>query len=285
MTAEAIAGPPGRRAFALSSPAILLVLAFALLPSAMLLFQAVRTPDGTGFTAAHFQDLADSRLASQSFWRTLRVAVAVTLLTILGGYPLAMLIARSRARVSAIVLAVVLFPLTVSVVVRAFGWIVILGPSGIVNETLLALGLIAEPLTLVRNEFGIIVGETQLLLPYMVLALLAVLNKADPHLEEAAKSLGANPLVTFFKVTIPVTIPGLLAGALMVFSLAVTAFATPMLLGGPKVPMLTTLLYRYVFSTYDWAAAAAVAIVLCVIALAFVILQRAVARVVMSADA
>ena len=279
MTAEAAPGErTPARAWLLSSPALLMVLALALIPTAMLLFQAVRTPDHTAFTSAHFEDLMNSRLAIQSFWRTLRVAVTVTVLTVLGGYPLALVIARARPRVSAAILAIIIFPLTVSVVVRAFGWIVILGPSGSVNETLMRLGLIAQPLTLVRNDIGIIVGETQLLLPYMVLALLAVINKSDPHLEEAAKSLGANPLTTFLKVTLPVTVPGLLSGVLMVFSLAITAFATPMILGGPQSPMLTTLLYRYVFSTYDWAAAAAVAIVLSALAIAFVILQRAVGR-------
>ncbi len=268
---------PGR-AWALSSPALLMVLALALLPSAMLLVQAIRTPDGTGFTLSHFEDLTSSRLAMQSFWRTLRIAVTVTLLTVLGGYPLALVIAGARPRMSALIIAIVIFPLTVSVVVRAFGWIVILGPSGIVNQALMNLGVIVQPLTLVRNEIGIIVGETQLLLPYMVLSLLAVLNRSDPHLQEAAQSLGANPLRTFIHVTLPVTVPGLLSGLLMVFSLAITAFATPMILGGPKAPMLTTLLYRYVFSTYDWAAAAAVGIVLSAMAIAFVTLQRAVGR-------
>lgn len=266
-------------AWLLSSPAVLLVTAIAIIPSLILLFQAFRTVDGTAFTAEHFQGLAESRLAAQAFWRTIRVAVFTTLFTIIGGYPLALLIARSRERAAGLMLAVVIFPLMVSVVVRAFGWVVILGPSGVVNQVLMALGLIGEPLQLIHNEFGIIVGETQLLLPYMVLSLLAVLRKVDPHLEEAAKSLGANPIVTFFRVTLPVTIPGLLSGVLLVFSLAVTAFATPLILGGARSPLLTTLLYRYVFSTYDWAAAAAVAVVLAVIALAFVTVQRLLAQV------
>lgn len=265
----------GRRAWLLSSPAVLLVVAIAIVPALILLFQAFRTVDGTAFTSQHFRDLADSRLAAQAFWRTIRVAVFTTLLAILGGYPLAIVIARARERTAGLMLSIVIFPLMVSVVVRAFGWMVILGPSGIVNQFLMSLGFLREPLQLIHNEFGIIIGETQLLLPYMVLSLLAVLQKVDPHLEEAAKSLGANPLVTFFRVTLPVTIPGLLSGVLLVFSLAVTAFATPLILGGARAPLLTTLLYRYVFSTYNWAAAAAVAVVLAVVALAFVTLQRA----------
>src|SRR5690606_30978706 len=119
MTAEAA---PGARtpanAWLLSSPALLMVLALALLPTGLLLFQAFRTPDNTAFTLAHFENLTNSRLAVQSFWRTLRVAVTVTVLTVIGGYPLALVIARARPRVSAMILAVILFPLTVSVVVR-----------------------------------------------------------------------------------------------------------------------------------------------------------------------
>lgn len=275
---------PAATAWLQSSPAVLLVTAIAIIPSLILLFQAFRTPDGAAFTAEHFEGLASSRLAAQAFWRTLRVAAWTTVLTILGGYPLAILISRARERVAGLMLAVIIFPLMVSVVVRAFGWVVILGPSGLVNRLLVASGLVAEPLKLMHNEFGIIVGETQLLLPYMVLSLLAVLQKVDPYLEEAAKSLGANPIVTFFRVTRPITLPGLLSGMLLVFSLAMTAFATPQILGGARSPLLTTLLYRYVFSTYDWAAAAAVAVLLAAIAIAFVTVQRLLARVWLKAN-
>jgi len=279
MTVEAGGRKTATTAWLLSSPAAMLVILIAIVPSLLLLFQAFRTVDGTAFTAEHFQGLADSRLATQAFWRTIRVAVFTTLLTVLGGYPLALLIARSRKGIAELMLAIVIFPLMVSVVVRAFGWIVILGPSGIVNRLLIGLGVVGEPLSLIHNEFAIVVGETQLLLPYMVLSLLAVLRNVDPHLEEAAKSLGANPAVTFLRVIVPVTIPGLLSGVLLVFSLAVTAFATPLILGGARSPLLTTLLYRYVFSTYNWAAAAAIAVVLAVIALAFVTLQRIATRI------
>lgn len=278
MTASATLPRPAASAWLLASPATALVLAIAVLPSLLLLVQAFRTADGSAFTLQHLEGLWESRLAAQAFWRTIRVAIITTVLTIIGGYPLAMLIARSGSRASSLVLAVVVFPLMVSVVVRAFGWMVILGPSGVINQLLLGAGLVGEPVQLVHNEIGIIVGETQLLLPYMVLSLLAVLQKVDPHLEEAAKSLGANPLVTFFRVTLPVTVPGLLSGVLLVFSLAMTAFATPLILGGARSPLLTTLLYRFVFSTYDWAAAAAVATVLAIIAVLFVTIQRFMAQ-------
>lgn len=278
MTARAA---PARRAavdgWSLALPAVALVTALAIVPSLILVFQAFRTPDGTGFTLAHFEALWASRVFEQAFWRTLRLSVIITLLTVVAGYPLALLIARSSPRYSMIVFVIVLFPLMVSVVVRAFGWMVILGQAGIVNQTLLFLGIIEQPLQLTQNEIGIVIGETHLLLPYMVLSLLAVLRKIDPHLEEAALSLGANPIVTFFKVILPITVPGLLSGVLLVFSLSITAFATPLLLGGARAPMLATLVYRYALSTYNWSGAAAVALVLAVIAIAFVTIQKTLA--------
>lgn len=258
----------------LSAPAVSVIVLLAIVPSANLLLDAFRSLDEPGLTLANFAGLLDSELARQAFWRTLRVALATTVLTIVAGYPLALLLAKARAGVAAIILIIIVFPLMVSVVVRTYGWLVILGPSGIVNKTLETVGFIDEPLQLVHNEIGIIIGETQLLLPYMVLSLLAVLQRVDPHLEEAALSLGANPVIAFLKVVLPVSLPGLMSGILLVFSLAMTAFATPLLIGGPRTPLMTTLLYSYVFSTYDWASAAALATVLVVLALTFITAQR-----------
>lgn len=265
---------PTRTGWLLATPAVLIIALLAIVPSANLLLDAFRSLDEPGPTVANFAGLLDSDLARQAFWRTLRVAVATTVLTTIAGYPLSLLIAKARPRISAIILVIVVFPLMVSVVVRTYGWLVILGPSGIVNKALEAVGFVDAPLQLVHNEIGIIIGETQLLLPYMVLSLVAVLQKVDPHLEEAALSLGANPAVTFLKVILPISLPGLMSGILLVFSLAMTAFATPLLIGGPRTPLMTTLLYSYVFSTYDWGRAAALAVVLIVLALLFVTAQR-----------
>lgn len=267
-------GTPTGTGWLLATPAVLIIALLAIVPSANVLLSAFRSPDTAAFTLGNFAGLADSNIAWQAFWRTLRVAVATTILTVIAGYPLSLLLAKARPRLAAVILVIIVFPLMVSVVVRTYGWLVILGPSGIVNKALEAVGLISHPIQLVHNEIGIIIGETQLLLPYMVLSLVAVLQKVDPHLEEAARSLGANPAVTFLKVILPISLPGLMSGILLVFSLAMTAFATPLLIGGPRAPMMTTLLYSYVFSTYDWASAAALAAVLIVLALVFITAQR-----------
>ncbi|MHC9237780.1 ABC transporter permease [Pseudooceanicola sp. 502str34] len=266
----------------LASPGILLVTLVALLPAAILIVKAFQDVDTGALTLENFQAIFDSKIFGQAFWRTLRIAFFVTLVSVIGGYPLALLIARANPLYSLVIFVIVLFPLMVSVVVRTFGWVVILGPAGIVNEALMGIGLISEPLTMTQNEFGIVVGETHLLMPYMVLALLSVLRRLEPQLEEAALSLGANPLVAFFRVILPMTVPGLLSGVLLVFSLAITAFATPLVMGGARTPLLSTLVYRYALTSYDWASAAAVAFVLAVIAVAFVAVQKTVARMWMS---
>ncbi len=125
-----------------------------------------------------------------------------------------------------------------------------------------------------QNVIGIIIGVTHLLLPYMILSMLAVIQRIDPNLEDAAKSLGASPVGVFWRVVVPMTLPGLLTGTLRVFSLAMTAFATPFLLGGGRTPMLTTLLYQDAFGLYDWTKAATIGVVLLVLGVLFVTLHR-----------
>lgn len=265
-------------AWLLSAPVIGLLTILAILPSVQLLITGFYRGDEAGLTLTNFEQLLDSKFAVQAFWRTVRVSIATTFLTILGAYPMMYWLRRAGPRLTAILLAITIFPVMVSTVVRAFGWNVILGPSGFINKSLISLGLIDAPLKLVFNEFAVIVGETHLLFPYMVLALVAVMQKVDPALEEASKSLGGNPIVTFIKVTLPSSYPGLLSGTLLVFSLAMTAFATPLLLGGARTPLLTTLLYSYAYTLYDWNSAAAVALILTVLAVGFYFLQRLIAK-------
>lgn len=272
---------PTQRNWALSLPAFVIVGLLAVVPAVMMLASAFTSPDIEGFTLANFERLWNSKLAFQAFWRTIRVAIIVTLITIVLGYPLAIGFLRAGPRMQAILLPMLVFPLMVSVVVRAYGWIVVLSPSGIFNQVLLGLGIVSSPVDLLYSETAVILGESQLLLPYMVLSLMASLQKADSSLEEASMSLGANPVTTFYRIVIPISVPGLLTGTLLVFALALTAFATPLLLGGGRAPLLTTLIYTFAFTTFDWSAAAAVGLVLVILALAFVWLQRWVGQKVM----
>ena len=167
--------------------------------------------------------LFDSKIGQQALNRTIRVSLIVTVICLFAGYPVALFVARCAPRWRGLLLAVVIFPFLISAVVRAFGWTVLLGDSGLANKGLIALGLIDRPIALVQNEIGIIVGETHLLMPYMILSLLAVLQRIDPNLRHAAESLGASPVSVFWRIVIPLTLPGLLTGTLLVFSLAMTA--------------------------------------------------------------
>jgi putative spermidine/putrescine transport system permease protein len=272
---------PAQKDWALSLPAFTIVTLLAVVPALMLFFTAFTSPDVEGFTMINFNNLWESKLAIQAFWRTIRVSVSVTLITIILGYPLAIGFLRANKKLQPILLTLLVFPLMVSVVVRAYGWIVVLSPSGIVNTLLMSVGIISEPLEILHTEVAVIIGETQLLLPYMVLSLIASLQKADVNLEEASMSLGANPLTTFFRIVMPISFPGLLTGTLLVFALALTAFATPLLLGGGRTPLLTTLIYSFAFTTFDWSAAAAVGLILIFLALMFVWLQRWVGKKVL----
>jgi len=268
-------------AWLLSAPAIILLTLLVILPSIQMLTLGFLSSESQEYTLANFKTLLNSKFAIQAFWRTIRVSLIATAFTILGGYPIMYWLRHAGPRLSAIILTITIFPLMTSVVVRAFGWTVILGPSGILNRTMIKFGIISEPLALLNNEIAVIIGETHLLLPYMVLALVAVMQKVDPSLEEAAKSLGANPFITFVRVTLPLSLPGLLSGTLLVFALAMTAFATPLLLGGGRTPLLTTLMYSYAYTLYDWNRAAAVALILVVLAIVFFSVQRFYAQIKM----
>ena len=258
-------------------PVLLAFVFFVLVPCAILLVKGLEpAAEGGGAwpDAANFVRLIESKIGQQAFYRTLRISLIVTLVCIVAGYPVALFIAARHQRWRGLLLAIVIFPFLISAVVRAFGWTVILGNSGLINKALIGIGLTTQPIVMVQNEVGIVVGETHLLMPYMVLSLLAVLQRIDPNLKHAAESLGASPVSVFWRVVVPLTMPGLLTGTLLVFSLAMTAFATPFLLGGGRTPILTTLLYQYAFTLYDWRLAASIGIVLLAMGIIFVTVHR-----------
>jgi putative spermidine/putrescine transport system permease protein len=174
------------------------------------------------------------------------LAVVVTLLAVVIGYPLAYALhTRVRGRTARTALAVVLFsPLLVSVVVRTYGWLILLANQGLVNTTLRALGVIDEPLSLLFNQRGVVISLTHILLPFAVFPVYSVLGRLDATLKEAARDLGAGWWDTFVHVTLPLTMPGVVAGALICFTLALSAFVTPQLLGGGRVQVLPLAVYN-----------------------------------------
>lgn len=199
--------------------------------------------------------------------KTILLGVGVTLATLLLGYPVAYFIARTNSSRKGIYLALIIFPLFLNIVVRSFAWIVILANRGLVNDFLIQLGLIETPLKMLYNYFGVVVGMTHVFLPFMVLAVATAIQNVDRSCEEAARSLGAGRARTFWSITLPLSMPGVLGGSLLVFLLSITAFVTPRLLGGVTVKVISNLIYQQFMFTGNWPFGAAIGFILLVVTL------------------
>lgn len=194
--------------------------------------------------------------------RTLRLGVTIVLTTLVFAYPLA-LVARFGPRwLGRLILLAALLPFLTSVVVRSFAWIAILSRDGALNGLLMALGLISEPLRLLPSETGVIIALTQIEIPLMLLPVLVTLRRIDDRLIDASQALGASAWRTLTRVVVPMSLPGLLAGAVFVFSSAVTAFVSQSIIGGSRVTYLTTIIYGRAMITFDWGIAAVAALIL-----------------------
>ena len=209
---------------------------------------------------------------------TLVLGVKATLVCLLLGYPLAWVIARARPRVQSVLVFAVILPLLTSVVVRTFAWIVILGRQGILNKTLLAVGLIDEPVRLLFTEPGVVMVLAQVQLPLMILPLLTTFQRIDPNLADASAALGAGQWRTFARVIAPLSLPGVAAGCVLVYAACVTAFVTQTLIGGARLVWVPLFMYQQATGANDWPFAAAIAIVFMLAVLFVVVLINAAGR-------
>ena len=194
-------------------------------------------------------------------WATLLLGVKATLVCLLFGYPIAWICARAPARWQSVLVFVVVLPILTSVVVRTFSWIVILGREGILNHALQWLHVIDEPVRLLFTETGVIMVLAQVQMPLMVLPLLTTLSRIDPNLADASAALGAGEWRTFFRVTLPLSTPGLVAGCILVFSACVTAFVTQTLIGGARLVYMPLHIYQQAIGANNWPFAAAISVV------------------------
>jgi ABC-type spermidine/putrescine transport system permease subunit I len=209
---------------------------------------------------------------------TFRTAALVTLSCLALAYPLAYVLVRIRPRLSRLLLIVVVLPYFTSIIVRTYAWMVLLGRNGLVNQWLVAVGLAERPLPLLYNQAGVLIGMTYVLLPVMVLTLYSVMRGIDPALVRAAHSLGAGRLAAFRRVFLPLSLPGVAGGALLVFILSLGFFITPALMGGPSDVMIAMLIEREVEITLNWAFASALAVILLALTLAGFALSHRVVR-------
>jgi putative spermidine/putrescine transport system permease protein len=199
------------------------------------------------------------------FTRTLRLGLVTTIVCALFGYPLAYWLARARPRLQTLGLFLLIMPLMVSTVIRIFGWIVILGRKGLVNEALVGLGL--EPVKLLYTETAVIIGLVNIFMPFMVLPLMAAIERIPPSLEEAARNLGANWSQMFLRTILPLSLPGLISGSLLVYSVSISAFVTPALMGSPRERMAGQQIYDEVLVSFNWPSASSLALTLVLLTL------------------
>lgn len=223
----------------------------------------------------NFAFLLSDSLYINAYLSSIRFAFFSTVLALLIGYPMAYAIARAREPWRTVLLFLVILPFWTSFLLRVYALVGLMNPTGPINQLLLWLGLIGEPLVMRQTDFAVYVGIVYTYLPFMILPLYAVLSKLDDALLEASADLGAHPAVTFLKITLPLSLPGIVAGSMLVFIPAIGEFVIPALLGGPDTLMIGQVLWNEFFSARDWTVASAVAVaMLALIVVPILFLQK-----------
>ncbi len=253
----------------LTGPALLVFLGLVIIPLGMTVLLSFYdwgqykgiVPD---FTLKNWIEVFTDSYFFEIFMRTFRIAFLVTLAAIVIGVPEAYILNRMSPAWRSAFLLVIIGPLLVSVVARTLGWALLLGSTGLVNQGLIALGLIKSPLEFMFTETGVVIALIHVLIPFMILAVWASLQRLDPQIENAALSLGAGRLTIWRRVILPQIVPGILSGSIIVFALAASAFASPAIIGGRRLKVASTLAYDEFLNTLNWPLGAAVATLLLV---------------------
>ena len=232
---------------------VVLFIAF-LLPVGVLLHESLFVPTTT---VEHYARVFDEPVYLRVLWRTIRIAALVTAICLVLGYPLALAMARARGVTLLLLAACVMLPLWTSVLVRTYAWTVLMRRNGLINDLLIGLGLTDAPVRLLYTEGAVVVAMAHVLLPFMVLPLWTALRAIPPDYGRAAAILGARPWRSFLEVTLPLSLPGVASGSIMVFLLALGFFVTPALVGGPQQMMIATLISQQVRELLNWPFAGA----------------------------
>jgi putative spermidine/putrescine transport system permease protein len=248
----------------LALPALATVAALIVLPYVNIVIMSFRTPStnrhyAPGFTVDNYSRALTDPFYLELLGDTIRLAVIITAICLIVAYPAAYHLARTTSRWRGVLYALVLSPLLVGVVIRSFGWIILLANNGLINQTLRALDL--PTLALMYNEFGVVLALVHVFLPFMVLPLMGAIQGIDPRLEEAARSLGASRAKVFRRVVLPLSMPGVQSGCILVFVLSCGAYVTPALLGAGRVHTLTTEVVT-MLDQFLWPRGAALALIL-----------------------
>lgn len=257
----------------LAAPLAAFFVLFFLTPLVLLFVLSFQSdPTGSSYGLSQYTFFLTDDFSMGVLGSTLWLGLEVTIVCLLFGYPIALIYMRASTTLKSAILLIVLLPLLTSVVVRTFAWVVILGRQGIVNTMLLSAGFIDTPLRMLYTDGGLVLALAQVQLPLMVLPLIAALSRIDANLADASYALGAGHWRTFFKVTLPLSLPGMIAGAVLTYSSAIAAFVTQTLVGGGQKVFMPLYIYQQAMSLQNWPFAAAISIIFLIAVLAIVIL-------------
>ncbi len=265
-----------RTPWLLAGPALLLFAGIVLVPIVMtvlLSFHDRGQYKGIDpiITLKNWHEIATDSYFFEIFTRTFRIALLVTVISVLIGTPEAYILNRMRAPWRGVFLVIVLGPLLISVVARTLGWALLFGSTGLINVVLMRLGLIASPMQVMFTETGAVIALVHVLVPFVVISVWASLQRLDPQIENAAVSLGASGFTVLRRIVLPQVMPGILSGAIVVFALAASAFATPAIIGGRRLKVASTLAYDEFLNTLNWPLGAAVAVLLLIALVAIIV--------------
>jgi putative spermidine/putrescine transport system permease protein len=264
----------------LLSPALLIITAFFVVPLIWILMLSFTAPDSASFSMSHFtlanyaKFLSDKYYVIDLLWRTVRLSVVATCCAVLIGFAGAIVINRSPVRLQGLFLFFVMCPLWVNLVVRTLSLMVLLGRDGPLNRLLLWSGFIDHPAQLLYNDMSVLIGMIQVSVPFVVLSLHGVLKSIPTELEQAAMSVGANPVSTFMRVTLPLSVPGVLAGSILALGINMESFVVPILLGGGRVPFMSVAAYEAATISNNLPLAATIGMILLIVTLVMLALYQ-----------
>lgn len=259
----------------LSSPATLAVSLFLIIPVAATISF---TFTASGGTFAPYVDFFASGFQRTVLWRTFEIAALTTVISLIFGLLTAFVVSRSPPWMKSALIVLAVFPLLTGVVVRSFAWLIILGRNGVLNNSLEWLGIIERPLALLYSQTAVVLALIYIFIPLMILVLIGVLENIPDDLLQASASLGASPTKTFIQVILPLATPGLIVGAVLVFTASFTSYATPHLLGGTRQMMMGTFLHQRAMTSFDWVSASTVAAIMVVVIVTTVLIMTRIAK-------
>lgn len=262
----------------LALPLAIFLQLFYVVPLLLLIANSFQGDGGVGITLKNYTDFFDNPVNVKVLIDTFLMGIQVTIVSLLIGYPVAYLYIKASSFWKGVLTFLIMLPLLTSAVVRTFGWVVILGRQGLINTALLQLGIIEEPIRLLFTHNGVLIALTQVWMPMMVLPIVASLAQIDPRLAAASESLGGGFWRTFWQITFPLTLPGIISGSLLVFALTVSSFVTPSIIGGGQLIYLPTLIYQQGIILLNQPFAAAVSTLLLIMVVAMVWLLTALGR-------